>query len=129
MVMTTQNAQTYPVTEDFLKRKVKSFDINDGSRLLFKYLERDAADENEQQASEEISEFVKGLPLAIAAIGGYINQSHSQVQGFLANLKRSSTVWTASAVGPAKQYDKTLQSVFNITLARCHRVLASFSIS
>jgi len=83
VVMTTQNAQTYPVTKDFLKRELKSFDINDGSRLLFKYLERDAADENEQQASEEISEFVEGLPLTIAAIGGYINQSHSQAKDFL----------------------------------------------
>ena len=114
VIMTTQNAQTYPVTKDFLKLDIRSFGVEDGSKLLFKYLERQAIDESEQQAAEEISKFVEGLPLAIAAIGGYINQSRSQVQGFLENLKRSSKVWTASAVGPTKQYDKTLRSVFNI---------------
>jgi hypothetical protein len=115
--MTTQNVHTYLVTKDFLEIDVQSLSIDNGSKLLFKYRERDPADENEQQAAEEISEFVGGLRLTIAVIGGYINQSGSQVQGFLANPKRSSTVWTASATGPAEQYDKTLRSVFNVALS------------
>lgn len=116
IIMTTQNASIFPITRDFLKLDVQSFGIEDGSKLLFRYLDRGASGDDEQQAAEEISKFVDGLPLAIAAIGGYINQSRSQVQGFLANLKRSSAVWTASAIGPAKQYDKTLRTVFNIAL-------------
>jgi hypothetical protein len=85
--MTTQNAHTYLVTKDFLKIDVQSLGIDNGFKLLFDCRERDPADEDEQQAAEEISEFVGGLHLTITVIGGYINQNGSQVQEFLANRR------------------------------------------
>jgi hypothetical protein len=116
VIMTTQKPDTFAITKHCINLDITSFGVDDGAQLLFKYLERDSIDEDELQAAEEISEFVEGLPLAIAAIGGYMNQSRSQVQGFLANLKRSSNVWTASAEGPAAQYDKSLRTVFDLAI-------------
>lgn len=73
--------------------------------------------QDEQMAAEEISTFVGGLPLAIATIGGYISQSKRSMRDFLGMLKRSSSAWTASAKNPANQYNKPLDSVFDLALS------------
>ena len=106
-----------PVTEVFKRIPLKSFEEDDASRLLFKCLDREPADDDEKEAARGVSDVVDGLPLAIAAIGGYIQQSEITIPEFLDNVKRSSNVWEASAVGPAKRYEKTLETVFDIALS------------
>lgn len=117
IILTTQMSDCNPVTEVFQRFPLQSFKEADASKLLFKCLGREPADKDEEEDAREVSEVVGGLPLAIAAIGGYIQQSDLTIQEFLENVKRSSNVWEASAVGPAERYDKTLETVFNIALS------------
>ena len=114
ILITTQKPDFFPVTDIFQIVNVKSFSREDGSNLLFRYLRRDPIDEEEKESAEKISDLLDGLPLALATIGGYINQTVSNASDFLENLKTSSKAWEASAIGPAKQYEKTLKTVFEI---------------
>ena len=74
------------------------------------------ADEKEEEIARELSDAVDGLPLTIATIGGYLNQSGSNLVEFVGKLKTSSDAWTASAVGPVNQYGKNLETVFDIAI-------------
>ena len=84
--------------------------------LLFKYIQAEPVDEKEEEIARELSDTVDGLPLAIAIIGGYINQSESNLVEFIGKLKTSSDAWTASAVSPVNQYEKSLETVFDIAI-------------
>ena len=114
VLITTQNPDFFPVTDVFKIINVKSFSRDNGADLLFRYLRRDPVDDEERDSAEKISDLLDGLPLALATIGGYINQTVSNVPEYLENLKRSSKAWEVSAIGPAKQYEKTLKTVFEI---------------
>lgn len=116
ILLTTQMSEITPITENFSRFQLKSFKQADASKLLFRCLDRVPNDEDEEEAAKQVSGNVDGLPLAIATIGGYIQQSEISIPEFLDNLKRSSNVWEASAVGPAKRYEKTLETVFDIAL-------------
>lgn len=52
----------------------------------------------------------------MATIGGYINQSGSSLVEYIETMKSSSNAWTASAVGPVNQYEKNLETVFDIAI-------------
>lgn len=105
-----------PVTGNCSRFWLRSFEQADASKLLFKCLDRESKSEDEEEAARQVSRHVDGLPLAIAAIGGYIQQSDLSIPEFLDNLQRSSNAWEASAIGPAKRYEKTLETVFDIAL-------------
>lgn len=117
VLITTQKPINFEVTKIFVTIPVESFDRDDAASLLFKYLQRDAADEKDEEIARELSDTVDGLPLAIATIGGYINQSESNLVEYIQTLKHSSNAWTASAVGPVNQYEKNLQTVFDIAIS------------
>ncbi|KAL9036049.1 MAG: hypothetical protein Q9180_004523 [Flavoplaca navasiana] len=117
IILTTQMSDCNPLTDVFQRFPLQSFKEADASKLLFKCLDREPADEDEEEAARGVSDVVGGLPLAIAAIGGYIQQSDLTILEFLDSIKRSSNVWEASAVGPAKRYEKTLETVFDIALS------------
>ncbi|MCJ1398272.1 hypothetical protein MMC11_001469 [Xylographa trunciseda] len=116
VIVTTQRPRSRQITRDFHNIELNSFDDEWGARLLFKYLERDPADEIEESLAREISQIVGGLPLAIATIGGYINESESSVKEFLHIMKRSSHAWTDSQHTKTKHYERTLGTVFDIAL-------------
>ena len=71
-------------------------------------------DEAEEEIAEELFDLVDGLPLALATIGAYMHDSSSSIQELSDNLHSSSKVWAASATDTLSQYDKTLESVFQI---------------
>ena len=74
---------------------------------MLRYIQAEPADEMEEETARDLSNIVDGLPLAIATIGGCINQLGSNLGDFIGKLKSSSDAWTASAVGPVNQYEKT----------------------
>ena len=116
MILTTQLSECNPITEVFKRIPIKKFDSADASNLLFRCLDRDPRDDDEVEAAKSVADVVDGLPLAIATIGGYIQQSEISIPAFLDHVKRSSKAWEASAIGPAKRYERTLQTVFDIAL-------------
>ena len=117
IIITTQKPISFSFTKVFASIHVKSFGQDDAAALLFKYIQKEPADEKEEQVARELSDSVDGLPLAIATIGGYINQSGSNLVEYVETLRTSSNAWTASAVGPVNQYEKNLETVFDIAIA------------
>ncbi|KAG8533100.1 uncharacterized protein KY384_001883 [Bacidia gigantensis] len=117
ILITTQRPINFGVTKIFATVEMKSFNRDHAAALLFKYLQRDAADEKEEEMARKLSDTVDGLPLAIATIGGYINQSQSNLVEYTQTLQHSSNAWTASAIGPVSQYEKNLETVFDIAIA------------
>ena len=95
---------------------VKPFGRDDAAALLFKFIQAEPADEKEREMARELSDTVDGLPLAIATMRGYIDQSGDNLGAFLRRLKTSSNAWTDSAVTPDNQYEKYLDTVFNIAI-------------
>ena len=117
IIMTTQKLINFSVNNVFETVHIKSFGRDDAATLLFKYIQRGPYDEKEEEMSRVLADTVDCLPLAIATIGGYINQSGSDLQEYTETLQNSSSAWTASAVGPVNQYEKTLETVFDIAIA------------
>ncbi len=117
IIITTQKPINFSVTKAFATVPIKSFGRDDAATLLFKYIQKEPTDEKEEEVAQELSDTVDGLPLAIATIGGYINQSGSNLTEYIETLKTSSNAWTASVVGPVNQYEKNLETVFNIAIA------------
>jgi hypothetical protein len=58
---------------------------------------------------------VRGLPLAIVTLAGYIKRSSSSPAELFASLKRSSKSWVSSGEGSIR-YDQILATAFNIAL-------------
>jgi len=88
----------------------------EGSRLLFEYLGRKPTDEKEEIAGGKLSEILGGLPLAIATIAGYINESGMPIAQFLDEMKSSSKAWQIGSLSAIQQYEKSLETVFEIAL-------------
>lgn len=118
VIITTQRPDFFPFTDpvNTLILDVKNLDRDNGGDLVFKYLQRPAHDEDELEYARKISDLVSGLPLALATIGGYMNQVGTSVSTYYENLRTSSKAWEASTIGPAKQYDKKLETVFDLAL-------------
>ena len=116
ILITTQKPTEFSATKVFGTVPMDSFGRDDAAALLFKYIQAEPADEKEEEIAREISEAVDGLPLAIATIGGYINQSGSNLVDFIGKLKTSSDAWIASVVGLVDQYEKNLETVFDIAV-------------
>lgn len=64
--------------------------------------------------ARKISEAVGGLPLAIAAVAGYV--ARFPLDKFLSSFQESSKFWAAEKRPVLGQYDQTLNTVFNIAL-------------
>ena len=116
VLITTQRQINLEVDLDSRTIPIKSFSRDDAVALFFKYLQRKPADEKEEEMAQELSDMIEGLPLAIATIGGYLKCSRSNLAKYIAALKSSSNAWAASAVGPANQYEKNLETVFNTAI-------------
>ncbi len=116
IIITTQKPISFPGTKISSTVPIKSFGRDDAAALLFKYIQKEPAGEKEEEVARELSDTVDGLPLAIATIGGYISQSGSNLVEYIETLKTSSNAWTASAVGPVNQYEKNLETVFDIAI-------------
>ena len=114
VILTTQKADFFPITEICTTIQIKDLSRDQGAALLYSCMRRPADDEDEKECAREISDLLGGLPLALTTIGGYIHQTGDAVADFLDNLKTSCNAWVASASGPAKQYERTLATVFEI---------------
>lgn len=117
VIVTTQRPRSQRITKDFYNIELLSFDEDLGAQSLFKYLEREPADENESNLARETSAIVGGLPLAIATIGGYIKESESSIEEFLQIMKQSSNAWEDTQPTKLRHYERTLGTVFDIALA------------
>lgn len=116
IIVTTQRPRSRQITRSFHNIELESFNEQVGAALLFRHLERLPVDEAEENLARETSRIVGGLPLAIATIGGYINESESSVAEFLEIMKRSSNAWEDSLHTKVLQYERTLGTVFDLAL-------------
>lgn len=93
---------------------VKNLDSNTAADGIFKYLRRNAEDETERKMACDIANHVGGLPLAIATIGGYVNQSKISLEECFENIKHKATLWErASKVQDIQPYERSLIDVFD----------------
>jgi tetratricopeptide (TPR) repeat protein len=114
IIVTTQKPITFPWVENIGFISVEAMSRDEAGRLLFSYLERDPRNLEEEESARELADYVGGLPLAIATIGGYLRQSETSVADFSKSVQYSSSLWTESSrvSGPAS-YERNLESVFN----------------
>lgn len=116
IVITTQLPCFPKINEDFRRIEILSLDNDKSADLLFANLERPAKDKEEYNMARDIAEIVGGLPLAVTTIAGYISESDSSPEEFLAVMKRSSNAWQESKNTRTRNYNKTLGTVFNVAL-------------
>ncbi|KAF2446062.1 hypothetical protein P171DRAFT_519658 [Karstenula rhodostoma CBS 690.94] len=121
VIITTQKTNVFPSSEKVTTIQIKDLTREQGADLLYACLSgndasRTPANEEEEECARKISDLLGGLPLALTTIGGYMWETHDSVYDFYEYLKQSCQAWEVSAVGPAKQYDKTLATVFEIAL-------------
>jgi hypothetical protein len=97
----------------------------EGAVLLLKYLQNDADyktygwDEFHRQDAETISMMVAGLPLGIAHIAGYLNQSRLTLSAFILVMKsrqNSSQIWSSAQPAYVWDYGKSLGEVHDLAL-------------
>lgn len=100
---------------------LRPLDVQDGAHLLLKHLKREAEFELPGQAFEdarEISRIFDSLPIALAHIAGYIDQSGFSMQEFMERYnhwKDTRKIWSHSTYA-SYQYHKRLDTVFDIAL-------------
>ena len=116
ILITTQKATDFSTMKGFGTVPVESIGQDNAAALLFKYIQPEPADEKEKEIARELSDTVDELPLAIATIGCYINQSGSNLVYFIGKLKTSSNTWIASAVSSVNQCEKNLETVFDVAI-------------
>ena len=116
VLITTQKADFFPITENFTTIQIKDLSREQGADLLYACMGRKAVDDNEFEYARKISDLLGGLPLALSTIGGYMRQTGDPVVEFFDHLRTSCNAWEVSAIGPAKQYERTLATVFQIAL-------------
>ena len=114
ILITTQKPKDFLAMKDVDIVLVKPFGRDDAAAILFKVIQAEPADEKEREMARELSDAVDGLPLAIATMRGYIDQSGDNLGVFIWRLKTSSNAWTDGAVTPDNQYEIYLDTVFNI---------------
>jgi hypothetical protein len=68
VIITIQKSNFFPISDVFKKIEVCNFGREEGSDLLFKYLERDTDNVGEDgvETARQISDILGGIPLAIA---------------------------------------------------------------
>lgn len=116
IIVTSRRVQNVRVT-DAPSAEIGVTDVNDqtGAEMLFKYLGRSASSDKEHATAQEISKVVGGLPLAIAAIAGYVQSNHT-LEEFLASFNQSSGFWRSAKTPALGQYERTLSTVFECAL-------------
>lgn len=118
VIITTQKSNISPVTDLFKAIALTTLNREQGAELIFRHLERNPDDDDEQETAREISDYLGGLPLALSTIGGYMHESSSSsLSEFLTDVRKSSHAWAAVAVGPVQQYERNLSSVFELALS------------
>lgn len=116
MIITTQKTEFFPFTENFTTIQIKDLTRDQGADLLYTCLRRGSASQDEREYARKISDLLGGLPLALTTIAGYMFQTKDSIPDFFDYLQTSCNAWTASAIGPAKHYEKTLATVFKVAL-------------
>lgn len=106
---------------------LRTFDQDEGSSMLLKYLQREPIETNpERELSREISSLVGGLPVAIAHVAGYMSFSQCPFDELL-DIFKQRRIATGLATDetddlPASfrqasfSYDETLAVVSHVTL-------------
>lgn len=122
VIITTQKTDLFPPTEKITTIQIKDLTREQGAKLLYACLSgsdpvpRTPANDDEEEYARKICDLLGGLPLALTTIGGYMYQTDDSIFDFYTYLKTTCHAWEVSAVGPAKQYEKTLATVFEIAL-------------
>jgi hypothetical protein len=120
ILITTQSTDVKDLSR--YRLHIQAFDEKDGSQLLWTYLnteEREAEGlEDQIEDAITISNLVGGLPLAIAAIAGFISRSKCSLLQYIKDFDDSSQSFSAWS-GPGaftQEYDRPLATVFDIAL-------------
>lgn len=123
VIVTTQNqnlkhCSTFSIQLDAMTEE-------DGASLLMKYL--DHGDEQSKsyirdiENAKTISRELEGLPIAIAHVAGYVDQSRRSFSYFLElfrERRKASVVWSMdSRNSTTQQYERTLDAVWDIALS------------
>ena len=125
VIVTTQiSALAKKVNHNLL---LQTFDVEDGSKLLLRYLDRPNSNSDPEQAvAQEISGLVGGLPIAISHVAGLAAYSDCSLSELLEIFKQRRR-HTGAAMHEADDlpasfrqasysYDETLAMVWNVTL-------------
>lgn len=112
VIITTQIADVKQMFANSIA--VKTFDPEDGARLLQTYLE--PRQENFDECCET-SRLVGGLPLSIAHIAGFLARSGTTLTEFkdLFHRRESSAIWNSSGQ-TTSDYERSLETAFDIAL-------------
>jgi hypothetical protein len=107
VIITTQNPDLAQVTKSELH--LKPLSVESSTELLFSHLRRTilSITNSEKQVASTIVEELGGLPLAVAHIAGYIDQSQSSLDGFLKEFyerQRGSEIWNRPASAATAYY-------------------------
>ena len=113
VIITTQISHFPPfsLTEYLKIRSIDPFVPEEGAQCLYKYLQREPLDRQEEAIARKISVSIGGSPLALATVGGYVGPSKQSLKDFLDHYR--STRFSKSAVKP---YDRTLATVFDVAI-------------
>ncbi|KAF2684663.1 TPR-like protein [Lentithecium fluviatile CBS 122367] len=135
ILITTQSTDVKDLSPN--RVLVEPFDKTHGAQVLLNYLDKEERDRSgirdDPKDAEKISDLVKGLPLTIAVIAGYISKTRSTLPMFLSQFDESPQKfkkWGFEKGACAAGYDK-LATVFEIALREikpsCRDVLNSLS--
>ncbi len=106
VLITTQHPDLAQVTS--LELHLKPLSTEMGTELLFKHLRRvTSVPMDERTSAASIVEELGGLPLAVAHIAGYIDQSQSSLNGFLVEFyerRHGSEIWNGEPSASTAHY-------------------------
>lgn len=116
ILLTSQDPESTNMTHSEIH--LQGTTAEEGSTLFQRYLRRDAS---EQEAAEELSASLGGLPLAIAHFSGYVSLSQCTIDRILVNFRRqfkSSQIWTSKTNVSSSNYVHTLDTVRDLAWQR-----------
>lgn len=118
VLITSRNDQLRPLAAEGIH--LQPLNDTEGSELIFKYLPKAGATYNVEDA-KKISAQLGGLPLALGYAAGHISKTKWSLEeflGFFAGERRVSANIFSTAPTTTHQYEKTLETVWEVSLQR-----------
>ncbi|KAJ5756952.1 uncharacterized protein N7511_007134 [Penicillium nucicola] len=115
VILTTQSSDFQQMTTSSIH--VQGFvNKKEGAAMFKHYL---ANKQPEPELTETISELVGGLPLALAHIAGFVNQTNCSLTEFLKAFEKrneGARIWSSERSTTTYQYEGSLDAVFDVAL-------------
>lgn len=116
IILTSQNPDLMNLTTDEIN--LEPMKPEEGSSLIQRFLRRGGS---EQEAAENLSTSLGGLPLAIAHFAGYVAKSQCTIEQMSHSLDdrfKSSQIWNAGKVASLSAYEHTLATIWDLAFHR-----------